>query len=265
VATWPQLSTGKLKLARRLQTAKGRESAGALLAEGPQAVREAIAWARVRQVIVGEDATFVAVELARAATSAGIPVVLADAPQMSQITDTQHGQGIVAEVALPECNLNQVVAPRLVLILDEVRDPGNLGTLIRTADAFGADAVVATTGCAEPWAPKAVRASVGSVFHLPIITGVTFERATSWAGGAGLLVLAAAAGGVPLPELGARLAGPVAWAVGNEASGLADGHLALADAVVAVPMWGKAESLNVAAAAAICLYHTAAAGRRAVE
>ena len=264
MADWPPLSTGKWKLARRLQTAKGRESAGALLAEGPQAVREALAWALVRQVIVGPDATAASLELARAAELGGVPVVLADAPQMSQLTDTQHGQGIVAVVALPVASLDEVVNPRLVLILDQVRDPGNLGTLMRTADAFGADAVVATTGSAEPWAPKAVRASVGAVFHLPVITGVTFEDATSWAKNAGLMVLAAAAGGVPLPAL-SELASPVAWAVGNEAAGLPDAHLALADQVVAVPMWGKAESLNVAAAAAICMYQTAAAQRRAVE
>ena len=258
---WAPISAGKLKWARRLQTAKGREVAGELLAEGPQAVREALDWGRVRHVIVAADATLAAVELAGAAEAAGRPVFLADAQEMAAITDTVHGQGIVAVAELPVASLDQVVAPRLVLILDEVRDPGNVGTMIRAADAFGADAVVLTTGCAEPWAPKSVRASVGSVWHLSVVTGVTFDSVAAWAKSAGLALLATATGGTPLQQLGGALAGPVAWVVGNEAAGLPPKHLGVANQTVAVPMWGKAESLNVASAAAVCLYATAVAQR----
>jgi len=259
VNVWAPISAGKLKAARRLQTAKGREVAGELLAEGPQAVREALAWGQVRHVIIADDATPVAAGLARAAEAAGVPVYLADAKDLATITDTVHGQGIVAVAALPASSLAQVVAPRLVLILDEVRDPGNVGTLIRTADAFGADAVVLTTGSAEPWAPKSVRASVGSVWHLPVVTGVSFDDVAAWAKDRGLSLLATATGGTPLQQLGDALSRPVAWVVGNEAGGLPPEHLGVANQTVAVPMWGKAESLNVASAAAVCLYATAVA------
>jgi len=251
------LSVAKAQQARRLLTAKGRAAVGAFLVEGPQAVREALAWGNVRQVIVAESATPTAMEVAEVAVQQG--VALGDDEQMASLTDTVHGQGIVAVCGLPRGGLNDVDSPRLVLVLDEVRDPGNVGTLIRTADAFGADAVIATAGTAEPWNPKAVRASVGSVFHLPVVTQVGFEDVVGWAGSCGLTVLAADAGGRSLndPGLAVTLAGPVAWVVGNEAAGLPSSHLVLVDETVAVPMWGKAESLNVATAAGVCLYLTA--------
>ena len=201
--------------------------------------------------------------LARMAAGKGVAVVTADSHQMADITDTVNGQGVVAACQTPP-PVREIVMPSLVLILDEVRDPGNVGTLIRTADAFGADAVVTTAGTVEPWNPKAVRASVGSVFHLPIITGIGFAEAAAWARAAGLSRLAADARGLPLFDdaLTSQLSGPTAWIVGNEAAGLPRAHLDLVDAAVAVPMWGRAESLNVAAAAAICLYTTALAQRK---
>ena len=274
---WPPISAGRLKQARRLVAAKGRQRAGAMLAEGPQAVREALAWARTRLVIVLADAPPTPTALAHEAFYAGVPVATASPTQMATITDTVHSQGIIAVCEIPSVTLDDIAstglddiharslddipAPKLALILDQVRDPGNVGTLIRTADAFGADAVIATEGSAEVWAPKVVRSSVGSVFHIPIVTNVSFEDATSWGKKAGLQVLAAEAGGVPLDQQTEALRNATAWIVGNEASGLPPEHLALADQSVAVPMWGKAESLNVATAAAICLYTTAQAQR----
>jgi len=180
------------------------------------------------------------------------------------LTDTVRSQGIVAVCGRPSSGLENVVSPTLVLLLDEVRDPGNVGTLVRTADAFGANAVIATTGTAEPWSPKAVRASAGSVFHLPIVTGVDFNEAVAWARSAGLWLLGTAAAGRRLDEVGDDLRRSTLWVVGNEAHGLSPQHLGLLDATVAVPMWGKAESLNVQAAAAVCLYSSATASR-AVE
>jgi len=250
-----------MRSARRLLTAKGRESVGSFLAEGPQAVREALAWGDVHHLIVAPSSTDVSLHLAVEAALRGTPVFGAGDQDMAFVADTVHGQGIVAVCTRPSPTLDDVVSPRLVLILDEVRDPGNVGTLIRTADAFGADAVIATSGTAEPWAPKAVRASVGSVFHLPIVTGVGFADAVEWAAGRGLDVLAADAEGSPLNDPGVVevLRAGVAWVVGNEARGLPGDHLAMAHRTVAVPMRGKAESLNVATAAAICLYETAVA------
>ena len=222
-------------------------------------MREALRFGEVRLVVVGPDATPESRTLTDDAGAGGMAVVAASHEQMAQLADTAHGQGIVAVCGRPAASLSDVTSPRLVLLLDEARDPGNVGTLIRTADAFGASAVIATVGTAEVWGPKAVRASVGSLFHLPIITGVEFEAAIEWARRAGLRLLGADADGRRLDELGVDLNRPTVWVVGNEAHGLPPEHLAALDMTVAVPMWGRAESLNVQAAAAICLYTSAVA------
>ena len=262
--SWPEISGARLASARRLSHAKGREAQAAFLAEGPQSVREALAFGDVRLVIVGPDATPEAAALAHRASSF-CAVVSASGEQMAAITDTVNSQGVVAVCGRPALSLADVASPRLVLLLDEVRDPGNVGTLIRSADAFGASAVIATTGTAEVWSPKAVRASAGSVFHVPVVAGVGFFDAVMWARHSGLNLLGTVAAGRRLDQIGDALKRPTLWVVGNEAHGLSSDHLAVLDETVAVPMWGKAESLNVQAAAAICLYSSAVAARRAVN
>ncbi|MCL2489610.1 MAG: RNA methyltransferase [Propionibacteriaceae bacterium] len=260
---WPPLSAAKLHLARRLLTAKGRDVEGAFLAEGPQVVREALGFGAVAFVIVAEGRTPPAKSLAVDAALAGLPVFMATDAQMAQITDTVRGQGVVAVCRRLEVGLKDLEG-KLFLVLDEVRDPGNVGTLIRTADAFGVGGVIATTGTAEIHAPKVVRASVGSVFHLPVAQGVAFEDAVSWARGQGLALLGADAHGDPLTGV-TGLWRPTVWVVGNEAHGVPDAHLRMLDSTVSVPMWGRAESLNVATAAAICLWESAVAQARSVE
>ncbi|WP_232820261.1 RNA methyltransferase [Brachybacterium sp. YJGR34] len=146
-------------------------------------------------------------------------------------------------------------APVTVVVLHEVRDPGNVGTLVRTADAAGADLVLLTRTSADPFSPKAVRAAVGSLFHLPVITGAAIEDLLDGLGGAG--ITAAATSGhaatdlfdTPLPE---RLA----WIVGNEARGLDAETLSAAPLRVRIPLLGHAESLNVHTAASVCLFET---------
>jgi TrmH family RNA methyltransferase len=157
-------------------------------------------------------------------------------------------------------SLDEVVAraPRLVVICAQVRDPGNAGTVIRCADAFGADAVVLTEGSVDVHNPKTVRASVGSIFHLPVVADVSLEEATDALKAAGLTVIAADGSGTQT-LLDLDLTGPIAWVFGNEAWGLPPADLATADSVAKVPMWGSAESLNLSTAAAVCLYATAAA------
>jgi TrmH family RNA methyltransferase len=150
-------------------------------------------------------------------------------------------------------------SPSLVAVCDEVRDPGNAGTIIRCADAFGASAVVLTAGSVEWTNPKVVRSSVGSVFHLPVVSDVLLGDALAWARGAGLQVVAADASGAPLRPGEPWLAAPTCWVFGNEAWGFDPADLASADRVVAIPMPGRAESLNVAAAAACCLFASSAA------
>jgi TrmH family RNA methyltransferase len=158
-------------------------------------------------------------------------------------------------------------APRLVAVLVNVRDPGNAGTVLRTADAAGADGVIFSDASVDPYNSKCVRATAGSLFHLPLVADVPVAEAVGAMREAGLRVLAAdGRAGRPLDETGpdgpgGLLGGPAAWLFGNEAWGLPADVLALADDVVAVPIYGKAESLNLAAAAAVCLYASAHAGR----
>ena len=155
-------------------------------------------------------------------------------------------------------------SPRLVVLCDQVRDPGNLGTVIRCADAFGADAVLVSRESVDLWNAKTVRASTGSVFHLPVAVEVDLAEAVNRARGAGMAVYGADGGGSDSVEDLARtgqLSRPVLWVMGNEAWGLPPEHIDLVDALVALPMYGQAESLNLSTAAAVFLYATATAQR----
>jgi TrmH family RNA methyltransferase len=166
--------------------------------------------------------------------------------------------------------------PRLVALLAQVRDPGNAGTVIRVADAAGADAVVIAGDSVEATNPKVVRSTAGSLFHLPVVSGVPVADAVDALRDAGLTVLAAdGTGDLDLDDLqdaaaraaggaapaGADLRAPTAWLFGNEAWGLPAADRERADAVVRVPLRGRAESLNLGTAAAVCLYASSRAHR----
>ena len=167
--------------------------------------------------------------------------------------------GVVALCRYVDVPVADVLAgARLVAICADVRDPGNAGTVIRTADAAGADGVVLAGSSVDAYNPKTVRASVGSLFHLPVAVEPSAEAAVLAARAAGLTVLAAdGAGEVGLYD--APLAGPTAWLFGNEAWGLPPELAALADHRVSIPIHGRAESLNLSTAAALCLYESARA------
>jgi len=208
-------------------------------------------------------------DIVRAAEQAGAQVLLVGDADLASLTDTVTPQGLVAVCTADEVTLSDVLAraPRLVVVCAQVRDPGNAGTVIRCADAFGADAVILTAGSVEIYNPKTVRSTVASLFHMPIITGVPLTEAVDRVKALGMKVLAADGEGDPLDLKAAagELGGPVAWIMGNEAWGLPEEDARLADEVVAVPMWGQAESLNLSSAAAVCLYATASAQRRTGE
>jgi TrmH family RNA methyltransferase len=157
----------------------------------------------------------------------------------------------------------ELASPRLVVILEEVRDPGNLGTIIRVADSAGADAVILTGRSVDLYNPKVVRSTTGSLFHIPVVMDVELDAALAAVRGAGLQVLAADMHGTPVPNVRASggLDAPTAWLFGNEARGLSSEHVALADASVAVPIYGEAESMNLATAASVCIYESAFAQR----
>ncbi len=256
------ISARALRSARQLLNRRGRDESGLFLAEGTQAVREALRHPGLVQLLILDD-PHRHTELLDLAGD--VPVAWADEAQVKQLSDTVTSQGVFAVCEQLISDLNQVSDPQLVVICSQVRDPGNAGTVIRCADAFGADAVILTKGSVEMHNPKTVRASVGSIFHLPVITGLTLDEAVGWLRERGLQILAADGGGASLDELEntGALAAPTAWITGNEAWGLPQADRALADQVVGVPMWGQAESLNLSTAAAVCLYATARAQRSA--
>jgi TrmH family RNA methyltransferase len=184
---------------------------------------------------------------------------------LETMSDTVTPQGFVAVCHQFPTSIRDIFSgqPRLVAILEEVRDPGNAGTIIRAADSAGVDAVVLTGRTVDLYNPKVVRSSTGSIFHLPIAVGATLSDVVERAHAAGLQVLAADIKGedMLIARNGGLLAKPTAWLFGNEARGLADEDLALADQAVAVPIYGNAESLNLATAASVCLYESAFAQR----
>ncbi len=195
--------------------------------------------------------------------ASGHTVVTATSDDLNDLTDTVTPQGVFAVCRQLPWQLSDLIDPSLVVICSQIRDPGNAGTVIRCADAFGADAVILTTDSVELYNPKTIRASVGSLFHLPVITGISVEDAVNYCREQGMSILAADASGIALTDLaaGADLNRPTAWMMGNEAWGLPEDVRALVDHTVAIPMWGRAESLNLSTAAAICLYTSAVSQR----
>jgi RNA methyltransferase, TrmH family len=260
---------GPVRAARRLTKRAFRQRERAFLAEGPQAVAEALSCgAKVSDLFVTALARSRHEDLVTAAEGAGVPVHVVSAEVMEELAQTVTPQGLLAVCGFVDVPLTEVAselkAPVLVALLANVRDPGNAGTVLRTADAAGAQAVVFADASVDPYNGKCVRASAGSLFHLPVVAGARLEAAVVAMRAAGLRIVAAdGRTGRPLddPDVQARLSEPTAWMFGNEAWGLPPDLVALADEPVAVPIYGKAESLNLAAAAAVCLYASARAQR----
>jgi TrmH family RNA methyltransferase len=270
VVTGPELTStraARVKAAQRLAKRAFRARDRKFLAEGPQAVREALDRAgTVHEVFVTREAAVRHADLVAAAEAAGTPVHLASGEVMSALTQTVTPQGVVAVCALLDQPLLDVLAtgPRLLAVLAHARDPGNAGTVIRAADAAGAGGVLLTGDSVDPYNGKCVRAAAGSLFHLPVVVGSRVEDDLPALRSAGLRVLAA--DGHADLDLDAAtdsglLDGATAWVFGNEAWGLPDTTRALCDEVVKVPIHGRAESLNLATAAAVCLYASPRAHR----
>ena len=249
--------------ARALTRRKVRKASGTFLAEGRQCVREALGVpGAVDALFVRWSDALANADVIADARAGGVPVYGVSEQNLMTLSDTVTPQGLVAIARLAPQSLDVVRGARLVVVCAQVRDPGNAGTVIRCADAFGADAVVLSEDSVELTNPKTVRASVGTLFHLPVVTGVPLGEALDACRAAGMQVLAADGDSdVLLPDLGDALARPTAWVMGNESWGLPVEHLALADHTVAVPIYGQAESLNLATAAAVCLYASASAQR----
>jgi RNA methyltransferase, TrmH family len=254
--------TPRVSAARRLQRRRDRDDTGRFLAEGPQAVREALENPdTVVELFMTADAVAKYPDLAG---KADVSLITDDG--LESLAETVTPQGMVAVCRHIDVTLSHALTarPRLVAVLAGIRDPGNAGTVLRTADAAGARAVVFAGDTVDPYNGKCVRASAGSLFHVDVVRAADPAIVVTTLRDAGLTVLAADGYGAhdldTLADDGA-LAVPTAWVFGSEAHGLPADLADATDARVRVPLHGRAESLNLAAAAAVCLYASARAHR----
>ncbi|MBP2338072.1 TrmH family RNA methyltransferase [Saccharothrix coeruleofusca] len=234
-------------------------------------MREALTWAaagrgRVHELFVTAVAADRNPELVRDAVQAGVPVSGVTDKAAAALSETVTPQGLIAVCDLVHVPLAEAVRPgaRLVAVLHGVADPGNAGTVVRVADAAGADAVVFAGDAVDPHNGKCVRASTGSVFHLPLARARSADEVFAACRAAGLRLVAAdgyAADDLVAADLRGDLARPTAWVFGSEAHGLPDEVVDTLDTALKVPIYGAAESLNLATAAAVCLYASARAHR----
>lgn len=248
-------SNPAVKAARRLARVDGRRLGEDLLVEGPQAVREALE--HLSRLFVTASAAEREAELVSAAHSRGTDVLIVSDGVLAQLAQTVTPQGLVGIGHLGEPGLQAALAgASLAVVLWQVRDPGNAGTIVRTADAAGADAVVLAGDCVNPRNGKAVRASAGSLFHLPVASEPHWPAVADACRAQGLrLVGADPAGAVAYTDL--DLAEPTALVFGNEARGLDAEVAADCDVLAAVPILGRAESLNLSATVAVMAYEAA--------
>ena len=264
--------TPRIAAARRLTRRSGRNRNGCFLAEGVQAVREALDLARLRRGGVVRELFSTATaadrnpELLSAAAELGVPVSQVTDRAAESLSETVSPQGLVAVCDQIDVPMAQVLAPtpRLVAVLVGVSDPGNAGTVVRVADAAGADAVLFTGDTVDPYNGKCVRASAGSLFHVPLCRSRSADEVFAACRAAGLGLVAAdagASGDVDSAVACGALDGPTAWVFGSEAHGLPEHVRSEVDDVLRVPIYGRAESLNLATAAAVCLYASARAHR----
>ncbi|MCX8528588.1 MAG: RNA methyltransferase [Rhodoluna sp.] len=251
----------KVRGVAKLTKKDARSTTGLFLLEGPQGLKEALDRPKlIVELYATEEAVERYPELVERAKAARIEVQLVTEPVLKALSDTTSPQGVVAVCQQLDVSLDAVIAskPRLVALLSNIRDPGNAGTVLRAADAAGADAVIFTNNSVDVYNPKVVRSTTGSLFHLPLVIDADLESTIDALKAAGLQVFAANGGGDDLPTLGSEaLAKPTAWVFGNEAWGFEPETLKLVDRQVGVPIYGAAESLNLATAASICLYASA--------
>lgn len=279
----------RVKEVANLKQKKYRTESGTFFVEGLRAVQEAVQYADVTELFYTEAEAGRLDEILKAAGNVpadtkeksenkknanhnnagtakkrneaanGIRMYQVDEKVMAKLSDTKAPQGVLAVIRTPEQNLRQLRpgtasdnnAP--VIILDRVQDPGNLGTIIRTADAVGALGLILLEGCVDAYSPKVVRASMGSLFHLPVVQDVTAEEALTWCYRNGYEPAATAlknAQNVYKADISKKMA----FLFGNEANGVAEELQAAAETRLFIPMAGLAESMNVAMAAGIILF-----------
>jgi RNA methyltransferase, TrmH family len=249
------LSRGEIKRLRALARPRARAETGLFAAEGVRLVEDMVdAGIVLRSALVAPSLE----DTERGSRLAGrlrerVPTLTVTAGELAAVAQTETPQGVVVVAELPHHTLDGVVpaARSLVVVLDAVQDPGNFGTIVRSAEAFGAACVIALPGTVDPWNPKVIRAAMGSSFRLPVV-GSDLSACAAWLGAHAFRILGADVAGraVEAIDRGPR----EALVLGNEGAGLREEVKLLLDEVVAVPIRGRAESLNVGVAAGILLY-----------
>ncbi len=263
MATDLPLTSGnaRVKDARKLSRRSERSERRLFLVDGPKGLDGALGTPGcVVEVFATQAATALHRDLVGRAASSGATWTLVDDRALASLSDAVTPAGVVTLCRFIDRPLVHLLdrSPRLVAMCADVRDPGNAGTIVRTADAAGADAVVLAGSSVDLYNPKTLRASVGSAFHVPVAVEADPLAALDAARAAGLQVLATAADGeIDLHQAGELLDAPTLWLFGNEAHGLPDELASRADHRIRIPIHGRAESLNLSTAAALCLYESA--------
>lgn len=246
-----------VKYIRRLRDKRTRDTEKRIVLEGVKLISEAVGSGFFpEKTVVSERAMGcdrVRDLLARAGT--GQVFAVSDAV-IDYICETDTPQGIAAVVRMPETGFMDIklTSASFLVVLDNVQDPGNVGAIVRTADAFGANAVILTKGCADLFNSKTLRSSMGSAFHIPAVREVTMPQLTGFLRENGLYTAATGIGESAIPIHTADLRRPLAIVFGNEGVGISSEIAAFTDIVLKIPMTGLAESLNVAVAAGVVLY-----------
>lgn len=243
-----------VKAAAELKQKKYRTQNGLYLAEGLRTAEEAVAYKAVETLFYVATDDERTMRLLEDAAAQNIKLVCVSENVMKKIADTETPQGIIAVCKMRQPKLENLLASgKMLLVLDRVGDPGNIGTMLRTADAAGIGGLVLLKGCADIYAPKTVRSSMGSLFHIPVLSGVSEQEFVSAAKKAGYDLLVTCLDGAD-NLYKADLSGRIAFVMGNEAGGVNESLLEKADKRVYIPMAGRAESLNVAMAAGIVMF-----------
>lgn len=250
----------RIKGITRLNQKEARTESGLFLLDGPQGLKELVSRPNlVREVFVTEEAAErYATELG-GLEHHGVLVTLVSQRVMEKLSETKAPQGVIAVVSQLHVDLDKALAkkPSLVAVLDQARDPGNAGTILRAADAAGVELVIFTKDSVDLYNPKLVRSTAGSILHVAVAIDAESSQLVSKLRAAGLQVWATTMAGESVTNLKSELAAPTAWIFGNEAHGVSESLLAAADKAVSLPIYGQAESLNLAMAASVCLYASA--------
>jgi len=251
----------RLKLLRRALTRPGRDAEGLVGIEGPHLLEEALrAGLRVRTIFAGGDDIGIFNSLPGVgAPDPNMEMLLVPGNSLQSILETKTPQAIAALVEMPDWTwahlFQQTQIAPMVVVVAGVQDPGNLGTILRSAEAFGANGLVCLPGTVNPWNPKAVRASAGSIFRLPVIAAEPDECFSMLRQAGARIYTTAVRDATPADQI--NLSAPLAFLIGNEGGGVPPEIAAQADATLTIPCPGPVESLNAAAAASVLLYEAA--------